>query len=600
MGMPILAPRDIDFVLYELLEVESLSAYPRFGDHSRETFDAALKTARQIAEDLFATHNRKADLEEPRWVDGRVQLIPEVKQALAEYARAGFFAAHQDYAVGGMQLPWAVTQACMCWFYAANIATTAYAFLTVAAANLLQTFASEEQKARYLQPMLQGRFFGTMAMSEPNAGSSLGDVRTAAEPLGDGRYRLSGGKMWISGATHELSGNIVNLVLARIKGAPPGVKGLSLFIVPRYRVAADGSIGADNNVVVSGLNHKMGYRGTVNTVLNLGERGDCIGEIIGEPNQGLAYMFHMMNEARIVIGLSSAMLGYAGFRYSLDYARNRPQGRSPENKDPAAPQVPIVQHADVRRMLLAQKSYVESALALGLHAAMLVDRQKNDPDPVVREESGLLLEFLTPIIKAWSSDWSLAANSYAIQILGGYGYTRDYPVEQYWRDNRLNPIHEGTNGIQAIDLLGRKVAMQKGRALALFLREARASAAGAARFDALREYARALGEALDRLERTTAFLVGASARVGAARALANASPYLDLVGHTVAAWMWLRQALVASDKLPGAVGDDVGFYKGKLQACRYFYRWELPKTLALASLLSDLDATCFDMQDGWF
>jgi butyryl-CoA dehydrogenase len=307
-----------------------------------------------------------------------------------------------------------------------------------------------------------------------------------------------------------------------------------------------------------------------------------------------------MNEARIVIGLSSAMLGYAGFRYSLDYARNRPQGRSPGDKDPAAPQVAIVQHADVRRMLLAQKVYVESALALGLHAALLVDRQKNDPDPAVREESHLLLEFLTPVIKAWSAEWSLQANSHAIQILGGYGYTRDYPVEQYFRDNRLNPIHEGTNGIQAIDLLGRKVVMQKGRALKLFLREARSGAALAARRDALKPFARALEEALERLEEVTQRLVQASGESGPARALANASAYLELVGHTVAAWMWLRQAIVAEDKLPGATGDDAAFYKGKLQACRYCFVWELPKTVALAKLLADLDATCFDMEDEWF
>jgi Acetyl-CoA dehydrogenase C-terminal like/Acyl-CoA dehydrogenase, C-terminal domain len=294
------------------------------------------------------------------------------------------------------------------------------------------------------------------------------------------------------------------------------------------------------------------------------------------------------------------MLGYAGYRYSLDYARNRPQGRPPGNKDPNAPPVAIVQHADVRRMLLAQKAYVEAAFALGLHAAMLVDRQKNDPDPAVREESGVLLEFLTPIIKAWSSDRSLEANSHAIQVLGGYGYTRDYPVEQYWRDNRLNPIHEGTNGIQAIDLLGRKVVMHNGRALALFVRDARASAAAAARFDGLREYAASLEQALERLEQVSACLVGASARVGAARALANASAYLDLVGHTVAAWMWLRQGIVACQKLPGALGDDGDFYKGKLQACRYFFRWELPRTIPLSSLLTDLDATCFEMQDAWF
>ena len=605
MALPIISPRDIDFVLYELLQVGSLTAYPRYADHSRETFDGALRTAQSLAENLFASHNRKADLQEPRWVKsegsaGRVELIPEIGAALKAYAEAGFFAAHQDYERGGMQLPWAVTQACMCWFYAGNVATTAYAFLTVAAANLLNAFASQEQKGRYMAPMLEGRFFGTMGMSEPQAGSSLGDVRTSAELVADGLYRISGSKMWISGATHELSENIVNLVLARIKGAPPGVKGLSLFIVPRYRLKPDGSRGPDNHVTVVGLNHKAGYRATTNTVLSLGDGGECLGELIGEPNRGLDYMFHMMNEARIVIGLSSAMLGYAGFRYSLDYARTRPQGRLPDSKDPASPAVPIIAHADVRRMLLAQKAIVEASFALGLYAAMLVDRQKNDPDTSVREDSYLLLEFLTPIIKAWCSERSVESNSLAIQILGGYGYTRDFPVEQYWRDNRLNPIHEGTNGIQAIDLLGRKVRMREGRALALFLADACATANEAAASQSLQEYAAKLSEALATVQEVTGFLGSATGRAGASRILANAVAYMDLVGCTVAAWMWLRQAIIACGKLPAATGEEAAFYRGKLQTCRYFFRWELPKTATLAALLQSLEDTPFEMQDDWF
>ena len=600
MTSQVLDARDLDFVLYDVLEVEALAAYDRFADHSRETFDRALGTARQIAEGHFAPHNRKSDLDEPRLVDGRVAMIPEIGAALRAFADAGFFAAHHDYERGGMQLPWVVTQACACWFYGANVATTAYAFLTIAAANLLDAFASDDQKARYLPPMLDGRFFGTMALSETQAGSSLADVATAAESLGDGLYRITGGKMWISAAAHDLSLNIVNLVLARIKGAPPGIKGLSLFIVPRRRMTAAGDLGDDNHVSVVGLNHKLGYRGTTNTVLAFGETGDCVGELIGEPGHGLAYMFHMMNEARIVVALSATMLGYAGFRYSLDYARNRPQGRPVGSKSPTAAPVPIIRHADVRRMLLTQKAHVEGALALGLYGAQLVDRQRHDPSPDVRDRSALLLEFLTPILKAWSTDRSLAANDLAIQVLGGYGYTRDYPVEQYWRDNRLNPIHEGTNGIQAIDLLGRKVVMSDGRALALFLGTARATAAEAALDDALAIHAGALSAALDRVRDVTAGLVAARERVGAELALANAAAYLELVGHVVSAWMWLRQAIAAGRRLPTATGDDVAFCRGKLQTCRYVFRWELPKTVALAALLDDLDPTCAEMDETWF
>lgn len=600
MTSPLLDARDLDFVLYDVLEVETLAAYDRFADHSRETFERALATARRIAEGHFAPHNRKSDLNEPRLVDGRVEMIPEIGVALRAFADAGFFAAHHNFDRGGMQLPWVVTQACSCWFYGANVATTAYAFLTVAAANLLDAFASDDQKGRYLPPMLDGRFFGTMALSEPQAGSSLADVATAAEPVEDGLYRITGGKMWISAAAHELSQNIVNLVLARIKGAPPGVKGLSLFIVPRRRVPAGGEIGADNNVSVVGLNHKMGYRGTTNTVLAFGGTGDCIGELIGEPGHGLAYMFHMMNEARIVVALSATMLGYAGFRYSLAYARSRPQGRAAGSRSPVDAPVPIIRHADVRRMLLAQKVYVEGGLALGLYGALLVDRQKHDPSAEVRGASALLLEFLTPILKAWSSDRALAANDLAIQVLGGYGYTRDYPVEQYWRDNRLNPIHEGTNGIQAIDLLGRKVVMSDGHALALFLDMARATAADAARDDALAAYADTLSSALDRVRDVTAGLVAARERVGAERVQSNASAYLELVAHVVFAWMWLWQAVAASRRLVAATGEEAAFCRGKLQACRYVFRWELPKTAALGVLLDELDPTCVEMDESWF
>ena len=596
----VLNQRDLDFILYDVLGVETLTKYERYSDHSRETFNRALETAQQIAESQFAPHNRKSDLNEPRLVNGRVEMIPEIEIALRTYADAGFFAAHHNYDRGGMQLPWAVAQACACWFYGANVATSAYAFLTIAAANLLDVFGSEEQKARYLPPMLDGRFFGTMALSEPQAGSSLADIATTAEPCGAGLYRIRGSKMWISAAAHELSQNIINLVLARIKGAPAGVKGLSLFIVPRRRVSAAGNLDIDNNISVVGLNHKMGYRGTTNTVLAFGETGDCIGELIGVPNQGIAYMFHMMNEARIVVALSSSMLGYAGFRYSLDYARNRQQGRLPDSKDPLAPPVPIIRHADVRRMLLKQKAYVEGGLALGLYSALLVDQQKNDPSTKVREDSALLLEFLTPILKAWSSDYSLVANNLAIQVLGGYGYTRDYPVEQYWRDNRLNPIHEGTNGIQAIDLLGRKVVMADGKALQLFIDQARATVFEAARDGKLKAYADELGAALDRVSMVTTRLLAARERVGAERMLANAADYLELVGHTVIAWIWLWQATTASRLLPEASAEAADFYRGKMQACQYYFRRELPKTCLFVPLLGDLDPTCLEMKASWF
>ncbi len=588
-----LIPRhELEFQLYEVLDTEGLLNRPRFADHSRETFDSAIETARRIAADKLQPHNRKGDVEEPRIENGKVRIIPEVKAALAAIAEAGFLAAHHDYDSGGSQLPWAVAQACHAQFHAANVATFAYGFLTAAAANLLETYGTEEQKRLYRTPMIEGRFFGTMAMSEPNAGSSLGDVRTRAEPAGDGSYRLSGTKMWISGGEHEMAENIVHLVLARVKGAPAGVKGLSLFLVPRYRLDADGRPAEPNDVALAGLNHKMGFRGTVNTLLAFGEGGDCRGWLVGPENKGLACMFHMMNEARIIIGMCAAAMGYAGFEVSLDYARNRPQGRPVDAKDPDGPPVAIVEHPDVKRMLLAQKAYTEGALALGFYLAALVDDQKTAPEPRRREEALLLLDLLTPVMKAWSADYGLAANQLAIQVLGGYGYTREYPVEQFYRDNRLNPIHEGTNGIQALDLLGRKVGMNGGEAFRLLLGEIHATA-HQAEFDAsLAGYGKALRGAATVAAEATGILLDARRSSGAAAALCNATAYLDMVGHLVIGWMWLRQALAAKSASP--------HHQGKRHACAWFFLWELPKIHSLARVLINLDTTAAVMEDAWF
>ena len=602
MQSKLLNRRDLDFILYELLDVESLTKRPRFAEHSRETFDAALDTAAKIAEEKFAPHNRKADLNEPRFENGRVKMIPEVAEALLAFREAGFMAASQDFELGGMQLPWTVAQACFAWFSAANISTAGYPFLTVANANLIRTFGSPAQKSKYLPSLLSGRFLGTMCLSEPQAGSSLSDIRTIAHPREDGSYRMVGNKMWISAGEHELSENIVHLVLARIQGAPAGVKGISLFIVPKYRVNDDGTLSGRNDVALAGLNHKMGFRGTTNCVLNFGEQGGAYAELVGEPNRGLACMFHMMNEARIGVGMGATMLGYTGYLHALAYARERPQGRLPGGKNAQQPQVKIIEHADVKRMLLAQKAYVEGALALCLYCSMLVDESRTTGNDTVRCEAELLLDILTPIAKAWPSQYCLEANSLAIQVHGGYGYTREYPVEQFYRDNRLNPIHEGTNGIQALDLLGRKAGMNGGAAMQLLARQTSATVRDAFSCDSeeLRRCGRLLNDALDRVAAVTRNLLGVVARGEVDLGLANASVYLDMVGHTVIGWIWLRQGLVALKKLETAHGADRDFYQGKLQACAFFFRWELPKTAQWSDLLESLDPTCLDMQDEWF
>jgi alkylation response protein AidB-like acyl-CoA dehydrogenase len=596
---PLYDRRHYEFVLYEVLGVERLCAWPRYVGHSRETFDAALDLAHRVALEKFHNHNRKADLEEPVMVDGGVRLIPEIAAGVAAYNEAGFCAALADEADGGMQLPFVVAQACDSLFSAANPGTIAYPALARAAANLLAAHASEDQKRRFMRPIIEGRWFGTMCLSEPQAGSSLSDIRTTAHAQPDGTYRLQGAKMWISAGDHDLGDNIVHLVLARIAGAPVGVKGISLFIVPRFRVDAEGRRGERNDVQLAGVNHKMGQRASVNTFLKFGERGDCVGELVGEPHRGLAYMFHMMNEERIGVGIGAVQQGYAGYLYSLRYARERRQGRHPDQKDPSTAPLPIIEHADVRRMLLAQKAWVEGAQLLSFHASMLVDRAR-DPDESVRRDSHLLLELLTPVIKAWGSEYALRANDHAIQILGGYGYTREYPVEQCWRDNRINPIHEGTNGIQALDLLGRKAMMQGGAALELMLGEIGKACAQAGADAELAPLAQQLDAAARLVGETTRDAAGRMQAGQVREVLANAQHYMTLLGHVAVGWMWLWQAAVALRALRGAHGADADFYRGKLQAARWFFACELPQVELAARLVREAEDSAFGMKAEWF
>ncbi|MFI6866709.1 acyl-CoA dehydrogenase [Nocardia sp. NPDC050406] len=589
----IMSARDIEFLLYDWLHVESLTTRERYGDHSRETFDQVLRLSQELATRYFAPHNRENDLHEPTFDGEKVHIVPAVGEALRAFADAGLVGAAMDYEVGGMQLPYTVFTACMSWFHAANVGTTGYALLTVGNANLLAAHASPEQVETFMKPMLDGRNFGTMALSEPHAGSNLADITTKAVPQEDGSYRIFGRKMWISGGDHELSDNIVHLVLARVPGAPEGTRGISLFIVPKYLPAADGDPAERNDVVLAGINHKMGWRGTVNTAPVFGDgrftpggQPGAVGYLVGEPNRGLAYMFSMMNEARLGVGLAATALGYTGYLKSLDYARNRPQGRPQGVRDGA--QVPIVRHPDVRRMLLAQKAYAEGALALQLYCAKLVDDLRTGTDA---EHAATLLRILTPIAKSWPSQWCLQANDLAIQVLGGAGYTRDYDVEQHYRDNRLNPIHEGTHGIQSLDLLGRAVTADGGSALGSLL-DVIATTVRTAREtsdEELTGFADALDRAAGRVAATTATLWQ---DMNPETALANSAAYLEAVGHVVIAWIWLEQALAARGDTP--------MHLGKRAAARYFYAWELPRTGPLFDLLDSRDRTTLDMVESWF
>ena len=600
MSETLLSSRNLAFELYEVLDAQALTQRERFAEHSRETFDAAISTARTIAEKYFAPHNRKNDENEPRFVNGAAVLIPEVKPAVDAFLEAGFLNAARDFDVGGMQLPTLLSQACFAHFQSANAATASYPFLTMGAANLIENFGTDEQKQRFLQPMIEGRFFGTMALTEPHAGSSLSDIRTRAEPAGDGTYRLRGNKIFISGGDHPLSENIIHLVLAKLPDAPPGVKGISLFIVPKFLVHEDGSLGARNDVALAGLFHKMGWRGTTSTALSFGDNGQCVGYLVGQPHQGLSCMFQMMNEARIGVGMGAVMLGYAGYLYSLEYARERPQGRLPDSKAPDGAPVSIIQHADVKRMLLMQKAYVEGSFDLGLYAARLFDDTQTGESEDVRKHAHELLDLLTPIVKSWPSEFCLKANELAIQVLGGHGYTREYPVEQYYRDNRLNPIHEGTHGIQSLDLLGRKLAQNGGAGLKRLLRLIVNTCERAKAHDSLDPLRQPLEQLVARLQAVTLGLLTDLSQGKVNATLANSALYLKVFGHTVIGWRWLEQAIRAQEGLDNASEADVGFYKGKLQAARYFLTWEVPGCHHELAILEKRDDACLSMQESWF
>ena len=604
----------IDFLLYDWLQAEGLTSRPRFADHSRDTFDAVMDTCERIAREKYAPFNRTVDTQEPQF-DGEKVILPQCTyEAREAYAESGMLSAAQDYEMGGMQLPYTVEAAANCFFAAASISIGSN-MLTSGNANAIMAHGTELQKKVFAANEFNGRWAGTMALSEPQAGSSLSDIATRAEPDGADfesealgpRYRLKGNKMWISSGDHELTENIVHLVLAKIPGADgktvPGVKGISLFIVPKKLVDAEGRLtGERNDVALAGLNHKLGWRGTTNTLLNFGEgkypvRGasGAIGYLVGKPGEGLKCMFHMMNEARISIGTAATMMGMAGYHASLEYSQSRPQGRpiGIGGKDASKPQSRIIEHADVKRMLLTQKAYCEGALALNLFCARLVDEQHTGSEQEAAD-ARLLLEVLTPVAKSWPSEFCLEANSLAIQIHGGYGYTRDFPVEQYWRDNRLNMIHEGTHGIQAMDLLGRKVVMDGGKGLQLLAARIKATIQKALQHEKLTCHANQLARALSEVGATTK---AAWATGNPQEALANAVPYMQAFGHVVLAWIWLDVALAVL-RTDGDLA--IAAHRGSMAAQRYFFHYELPRIGAWLQVVKARDMTCANLEEEAF
>jgi alkylation response protein AidB-like acyl-CoA dehydrogenase len=573
MSATLLSAQDMDFLLFDWIGLsDRLDAG---GDLDRETAQAYFDLSRKLAEDEFLPHYKASDKTEP-WLDSDgVHVLPEIGAALASFRDLGLFGAGFPEQLGGMGLPHLITSASYAWFAAANGASVGYAMLTGANARLIAAFGSPEQIQKFALPQIAGDWFGTMCLSEPQAGSGLGDVRTravadGADDLGD-RYRLRGNKMWISGGDQDLSENIVHLVLAKVPDVdgnlPEGTKGISLFIVPKF--LPDGT---RNDVVAAGLNHKMGNRGTSNCLLNFGENDGAIGWMVGAPGQGLRQMFMMMNEARIAVGFGGAALACRGYLLAVEYARERCQGRhiGQRGGDP----VPIIEHADIKRMLVAAKSYAEGSMALCLFCADLVDQRDN-------AEAQALLELLTPVAKTFPAEFGLMANDLAIQVHGGYGYTRDFDVEQLYRDNRLNPIHEGTTGIQAQDLLARKILHSNGAGLNALKARATVTAANARALPALATHADALLAALDQIEATIQALAGADPQTQ----INNAAQFFRAFCVVVVAWQWLDQAICAAQKTC-ANEDERNFVQGKLAACRYFFECELTNAAPLLTYVA--------------
>jgi len=601
MAVSLLNERDLEFMLYELFDAEQLCQRARFSEHNKETFDAAMETAKAVAEKYLLPIRQQTDLVKPEFDGKKAHLLPAIKTAMRAVIDSGLASASADFEHGGMQLPSLVACAVSAHLTASGMSTMGYTTLTNANANLIQAHGSAQQIETWVKPMREGRFTGTMAMTEPGAGSGLADLITRAVKQDDGTYRITGNKIYISGGDHDLSENIVHLVLARVKGAPAGVKGISLFIVPKIMVNNDGTLGQPNDVALAGLFHKMGGHAITSTALSFGENEGAVGYLVGQQNKGLTYMFHMMNEARLFVGMGATVMALAGYQYSLNYAKERPQGRLMAEKNPASAPVNIIEHSDVKRMLLAQKAYAEGALALCLFGARLHDDEKTQPEESARLAAHTLLDFLTPVIKSWPSEFGLKANHYAIQVLGGAGYTNEHPVEMFYRENRLNPIHEGTTGIQSLDLLGRKVPMNKFAGYRACLEAIEATCQEATEQSKLKPYADQLQHALQTLDSATQAVMGATQTMNMDAAFANSAKYLDIFGHVVIAWMWLKQGIKAQQALASSLHTtDYDFYQGKLHTMQFFFRSELPEIEHWASLVRRLDTTNYDMQTAWF
>jgi len=592
--MPFYSKRDLQFQLFENLKVLELTKFKYFEDHSQETFQMVLEAADQIAVTSLYPLLTEMDRNEPQLVDGKIKVHEGMKKIVRQFGEDGWINATFSYEEGGQQLPNTLHLAAGFIFQAANYSTSVFPFLTTGAANLIRTFGSKELVERFTPEMYAGRWQGTMALTEPDAGSSLTDLSTSATQTDtEGVYKIKGQKIYISCGDHDACENVIHLMLARIKGAPSGVKGISLFVVPQKRVTDNNP----NDVLTEGIYHKMGYKGAPIAHLMVGSNDGTEGYLVGEPNKGLSYMFQMMNEARIGVGMNAAAIGTAAYYSSLAYAKERPQGRKVGDKDPSKPQIPIIEHADVKRMLLFQKSVTEGALSLLLFCAKLSDIVHVAAGKE-KEEASLLLDILTPIAKSYPSEMCCLTTSAAVQVLGGAGYTTDFPVEQYYREARIHPIHEGTTGIHGMDLLGRKVLMQEGKALQLFANELSLAIILAKGSSTLVPFAEKLEKYLQQAQGTSLHLIGKASQ-NPEEFLADSTLYLEYIGILCIAWQWLGQGITAQQALDQG-SQESDFYHGKLMAMRYFFEYELVKMEGLSKRLRSNDMLTVEMKGEWF
>lgn len=591
--------RNLKFLLYEVLDAESLTRHAYFQEHNRETFDMVLDTALRMGRDMLLPYLKEMDQIPPAMVNGEVKVHPIVKTYMTECGEGGWIAANAPFDLGGQQLPTLITNSCLFVFGAANYSASVYPMLTTGAAHLIEAFGSPDLIETFVPKMFAGQWQGTMALTEPQAGSSLADVTTQAELTEKGYYKIRGQKIFISASDHDGVENIVHLMLARIKGAPPGVKGISLFVVPKLRLEADATF-VPNDVHVAALYHKLGYRGAPITQLSMGDNGDCHGFLVGEPNKGLSYMFQMMNEARIGVGIGAAAIASAAYHTALQYAKERPQGRRISDKGVNSAPVLIFEHPDVKRMLLFQRAVVEGSLSLLLQCSKYADLIRTTTGEE-RDCYSLLLDILTPVAKTYPSEMGVHAVSQALQCLGGYGYCDEFPVEQFYRDARIHPIHEGTTGIQGLDLLGRKLSMKNGAGFGFFVEELEKTIARAQAQEGFGPYARRLREALDTLQQVSSHLLQVSAKGDQEVFLADATLYLEMFCIVAVAWQWLLQGLTAANNLAEELPEpEKAFYQGKIQTTKFFFHYELPKIRGLHERLMESDGLTLAMTEHLF